>query len=202
MPLPAIPFLMKGLAFLKDPKILIIIVVLGVVAYSAKATVENIQDASFSAGQAAERAVWIDKERKERLAYDAELKRLTELVNTTEAELEAKLVAIEENAKEELAEVLNEQKVTIAKLRTGNLRLSIDLRHTAAQAATAELAGATAVRHATYRAELSEAASEFLIGLAADADRTAVMLTQCQTTVTTYLEAVEEYNRKYSTYTF
>lgn len=202
MVLPAIPLLAKGLMFLKDPKIIIILVVIAVVAYSAKATVDNIQEASYNAGVAAERAVWVAKEEKEKLAYETEVNRLKQLVLDTETSLKNKLAEVETKGKDKLQEVINEKDTTIANLRSGNLRLSIELRNTSAEAATTELAGATAVRYATYRAELSETASEFLITFGADADRAAVSLGVCQETIRTYRETVEEYNRKYSTYVF
>lgn len=202
MSLPAIPLLSKGFAFLRDPKILILLIVIGVVAYSAKATVDNIQEASFNAGVASERQVWEKKREEEIAAYNEEVRRLTELVISTQVELSSKLAKLEEDSQKKLKGVIDEKDAIITKLRSGNLRLSIELRDAAAEAATTELAGATAVRHATYRAELSRASSEFLITFAADADIAATALGTCQETIRLYRRTVEEYNQKYLSYSF
>lgn len=174
-----------------------LIVVLGVAAVGWH-HLEKVKQEAFKEGYAKSQSEYAEIELRKQQAYELEVERLTDLVNKTQAELASKLSDIEKATQTKLQDVIDEKETTIDKLRRGNLRLSIDLRDTTAQAATAELAGSTAVRYATYRAELSEASSEFLIGLAADADDTAVRLGQCQQTVRTYLESVAKYNSTYT----
>lgn len=202
MPLPAIPLLTGLVSFIKDPRVIIIAATLALVTYSVKATVDNIQEQSFLAGQLDERNKWTERKEAEDAAREREILRLQQLVSDTESDLTSRLSKIENDLTEKFKGVIDEKDTTIASLRNGNLRLSIELRNKSAEAATTELAGAAAVRYATYRAELSEAASEFLITYAADADAAATALGSCQDTIRLYREKVAEYNSKYATYSF
>lgn len=188
--------LIKGV--LGKHKLLLFLGLGAVIAGFGYRTVTKIQDTSYQVGYSTAETKYLKLETERKVIYDTEVARLAELVATTEQTLADKLAEIERSAKQELLEVLDEKETTIAKLRTGNLRLSVELRRSAAASATTELAGSTALRHATYRAELSEAASEFFIGFAADADDAAVRLGQCQQTIRTYLETVADYNAKHT----
>lgn len=190
------------LSFIKDRRVWVVLVIIALlyVAYSAHASV--IFDKGKLTGIVEQTAIFEEEKRIMREAYDEEIRRLNKLKVDVESKLQAKLDATNKRLETRLEEVNREAETTIANLRNRNLRLSIELRDTAANAATTELAAATASRNGARRAELSENAAEFLIGFAARADRVAERLQTCQSTINEYHEAVNEYNRKYITYEF
>lgn len=183
--------------FLKNPKVVLAIVLLGLLSYLAKSGIDSVKETAYLKGVLATDLKWNELMLKQKKAYDLEIVRLNDLARETEAELNSKLVRLESDVKKQFQGALNEKDNLIDKLRSGNLRLSIDLRRTASNAATSDLAAATALRNATYRAELSEEASEFLITYAADADRAAIALGACQETIVSYINAVQDHNQKY-----
>ncbi|CNK23738.1 Bacteriophage lysis protein [Yersinia frederiksenii] len=82
----------------------------------------------------------------------------------------------------------------VADLRSGNLRLSAAVK-AGACGSTNTTAGGVSGNDAEARAELSTANSEFLLRIGGEADEVVKQLRMCQATVTSYKDAVANYNR-------
>ncbi|CFQ88137.1 MULTISPECIES: lysis system i-spanin subunit Rz [Yersinia] len=82
----------------------------------------------------------------------------------------------------------------VADLRSGNLRLSAAVK-AGACGSTNTTAGSVSGNDAEARAELSTENSEFLLRIGGEADEVVKQLGMCQATVTSYKDAVANYNR-------
>ena len=172
MKLPVIPTWVKLLAV----AVLVAIVVGAIYAYGQQ---------QFELGEKAERAEWLERENTELVTANARIIELQAKISAREREHAADMAKASATYQENLQHEKAARDRTIADLRSGALRLRIALasRQTAPGGSSGE-AGATPGRcDGETRAELSREASEFLVGLASEADDVVHQLTACQVVV-------------------
>lgn len=151
----------------------------------AYALIAHYGNARYKAGETAERGRWMQRENTELIAANA---RIIELERSARANewLQAQRLA---DASKTYQESLQHEKAThnriVSDLRTGALRLRIELarRETAAGGTAGDSPPGPGRCDGEARAELSTAAAEFLVGLAAEADAVVHQLTACQAVV-------------------
>ncbi len=140
----------------------------------------------YARGEQAERAAWQQRENAELTAANARIVELSAAYRAREQQHAADLASASATYQESLQHEKATHDRTLVDLRSGALRLRVPLarRQTAAGERAAE-AGAGAGRcDGETHAELSVAASEFLVGLASEADEVVHQLAACQAVVT------------------
>ncbi len=136
----------------------------------------------FGLGEQAERAAWLKRENAELTAANANIKALEEKYRQQEHDAADAIAVISFKYQEDLKHVKSEKDRVIAGLRGGAFRLRVPVAATSAACGDSapEAASAPGGRDGGARAELSVTASEFLVGLASDADEVVRQLTRCQ----------------------
>jgi len=164
-----IPIWVKWLAAL-----LLIAAVLGIVyAYGQQ---------QFGLGEKTERGTWLKRENGQLVTANAKIRSLEEQYRMQEHDHTAALASISSQYQKDLAHVKADKDRVIASLRNGSMRLHIPIAATVQPnggTASAVVLAATG-RDGETRAELSVAASEFLVGLASEADEITKQLGRCQ----------------------
>lgn len=124
-------------------------------------------------------------ENRELAAANARIVELQTEVRRKEAVYAAAVNAIQTKFQKDLKHEKTRHDSTVAALRAGTLRLRIPVASCPAGGGSAGGAPGTGTsgRDAAPRAELSEPAAEFLVGLASDADQVVHQLTACQAIV-------------------
>lgn len=168
----------SGLGVLIMALLIIAAAMLGVYAYG---------EYTFGLGELAERSRWLARDNTQLTAANAKIKSLEEKYRQQERDAADALAVISHNYQEDLKHVKTEKDRVIAGLRGGAFRLRIPVaaRLTADGSGTAEAAASACGRDAGARAELSGQASEFLVGLASEADEVAKQLGRCQEIIKT-----------------
>lgn len=158
-----------------------VIVIMGVVATILMVGAERYQDGKTAAESACK-----SQQNAELIAANAEIVRLTDKARRDEADHAAALVSASQTYQEALKNEKTVHDRTVSDLRSGALRLRIDIaRRESSGNGSAAQAGASPGRcDGATTAELSQPAAEFLVGLASDADEVAHQLTACQAVVT------------------
>lgn len=158
---------------------MVISLLLGAVLVSAGYTYGEKQ---FALGEQAERSAWQTRENDQLLVANAQIKRLEEMYRQQEQDAADAIAIISFNYQKDLKHVQAEKDRAIAGLRDGTFRLRLPAAsglHPNGGAAS-EVATASCGCDGGKGAELSLAASEFLVGLASEADEVAKQLGRCQ----------------------
>ncbi len=185
-------FTSKIIRFFQNPKVLIFLFGLVLLAYGGHV----IKKTAYEAGYAAATAQFTEQALKDAAVREKERVRLENEIAALTEEVKKKSTAINETVNKDLEKQNDKTESIIADLRADNKRLSINVKRLSAAKATAELAAGVASDHATSRVELSRESSEFLVRLAGRADETAVRLKGCQAHVKLIEETVAQYNAK------
>lgn len=139
----------------------------------------------FAQGEAAEHARWVVRENKALQAANAEISQLNQQARDQERQHAEAVAHISTQFQEQLHHVQSQKDSVIADLRAGAVRLRIPVNPAATSAACsgipAEAFASASRRDGETRADLSEAAAEFLIELASEADEVVHQLASCQT---------------------
>jgi len=143
-------------------------------------------DEQFGLGQKAERAEWLSRENTELTEANALIVALEEAAREKERQHALAMAAVSAQYQEDLRDEKATRDRVVADLRSGAQRLRIELarRETAGGSGTAEGSASAGRCDGETHAELSVAASEFLVGLASEADEVVRQLTACQAVVT------------------
>jgi hypothetical protein len=155
------------------PLLIIVAVLFGVFTYGAH---------QFGLGKKVEQAACLKRDNADLTHANAKLKSLEEQYRKQEHDHSAALAYISSQYQKDLAHVKADKDRVISGLRDGSVRLRILVASTvqpnggAASAVTSSTAG----RDGETRAELSVSASEFLVGLASEADEVTKQLGRCQ----------------------
>lgn len=120
----------------------------------------------------------LDDAKRER-DNNATINDLQQLLRRNESAAAAKLLAAETRYREGLLNVQAEKNRILADHAAGRLRLSVPVKPASCPAAGAAANLAEGGADQAPRAELSDAATEFLVGLASEADAVAVELGRC-----------------------
>jgi hypothetical protein len=133
-------------------------------------------------GKAAERSAWQGRESAELAAANARILKLTAAARQAEQDHAAALARVSATYQEQLQHEKKSRDRTIADLRSGALRLRIELarRETAGGSAIGEAGASAGGCDGASVGELSDAAAEFLVDLTAEADDVVHQLTACQ----------------------
>lgn len=136
-------------------------------------------------GQKSERTAWLARDNAELTAANTRIKVLQEEYRKREQGHAAALAAVSTQYQQELIHAKAEKDRVIAGLRTGAVRLRIPIAGPLSTTGdrAAALGTGTAGRDGETRADLSTAASEFLVGLASEADEVAHQLGACQAVI-------------------
>lgn len=145
----------------------------------------------FGLGEKAERAAWLARENTGLASANAKIKTLEEKYLQQEHDAADAIAVISHHYQKDLHDVKAEKDHVIAGLRAGAFRLYIPVRVPdqklfgaaavpACGGAASEVAASACGRDAATLAELSVEASEFLVGLASEADEVAKQLGRCQ----------------------
>ena len=136
----------------------------------------------FGRGEQAERAVWLARETTELRSANAKIKSLEEKYRQQERDAADAIAVISSQYQKDLNHVKTEKDRVIAGLRGGAFRLRIPVAASvqACGGAASEAPASTGGRDGDARAELSIEASEFLVGLASEADEVTKQLGRCQ----------------------
>lgn len=140
----------------------------------------------FGLGELAERAAWLKRETVALTTANAKIKMIEEQYRAQEQAHAAAMAGVSTQYQQELIHAKAEKDRVIIGLRSGAVRLRIAVaaaRSTSGSDAAAPGA-ATAGCDGEARAELSLAASEFLVGLASESDEVARQLSACQAVIT------------------
>ncbi|BCB28409.1 hypothetical protein SKTS_32950 [Sulfurimicrobium lacus] len=139
----------------------------------------------FGLGMTSERATWLARENGALTKANGRIKELEEQARTREHEHAQDMAVASAKYQEDLKHEKAAKDRVIADLRRGDLRLRIPVTCPvpAAGDRTAALGTGPAGRDGETRAELSVEASEFLVGLASEADEVVHQLTACQAVV-------------------
>lgn len=170
------PRFAAALAWLIAAALLVGLAWSGIVAYG------NVR---YTAGENAERSRWVQRENTELTTANARVIELERAARANERLQAERLAAASQTYQESLQHEKATHDRTVAGLRTGALRLRIELarRQTADGSGTAGFGPGAGRCDGEARAELSTAAAEFLVGLAAEADAVVHQLTACQAVV-------------------
>lgn len=166
------PTWLKGLAYLAGA-----LLVAGVIyAYG---------DRQFEQGETTERAAWLQRENSALAAANEQIKVLEEAARASERAHALALAGVSQKYQEDLQHGKAENDRVIADLRRGALRLRIPATcPDAARDGGAAAPGASpGGRDGETRAELSDAASEFLVGFASECDAVVLQLTAGQAVI-------------------
>ena len=148
----------------------------------------------FGLGEKAERTAWLGREntaltkantRIKELEDQARIKELEDQARAREREHAQDMAAASAKYQEDLKHEKAAKDRAVADLRSGALRLRIPVAcpDGAGGSGTAAPGPGTVGRDGETRAELSVQASEFLVGLASEADEVVHQLTACQAVV-------------------
>lgn len=134
---------------------------------------------AYWSGQSAERQAWQLKTTVRERDDNAAINDLQQQLRRKESAMASALLAAETRYREGLLNVQAEKNRVFADHAAGRQRLSVPIKPASCTTtiAAANVAGGGADQ--TQRAELSNEAAEFLVGLAADADSVAVELNRC-----------------------
>ncbi|WP_081455922.1 lysis system i-spanin subunit Rz [Pseudogulbenkiania ferrooxidans] len=110
---------------------------------------------------------------------NATINDLQQQLRRQEARAASQLLAAETNYQESLRHVEAEKSRLLADAAAGRRRLSVPVKAASCPAAGSTAQGAGGAADPAPRAELSDAAAGFLVGLAAEADAVAVELNRC-----------------------
>lgn len=140
----------------------------------------------FGLGEKAERTAWLARENTALIKANARIKELEDQTRAREREHAQDMAAASAKYQEDLTHEKAAKNRAVADLRSGALRLRIPVTcpDGAGGSGSAPLGPGTAGRDGEARAELSVQASEFLVGLASEADEVVHQLTACQAVVT------------------
>lgn len=139
----------------------------------------------FGLGETAERAAWLKRENTALAAANARIKTLEEEARAKEHAHADAIAAISAQYQKDLSHEKATKDSVIADLRSGVRRLRIELASPHATGGSdGSQVGASAGRcDGSAYGELSGPASEFLVGLASEADEVVHQLTACQAMV-------------------
>ena len=139
----------------------------------------------FGLGEKAERTAWLTRENTTLTKANARIKELEDQARAREREHAQDMAAASAKYQEDLKHEKAAKDRVIADLRSGALRLRIPVTcpNAAGGSGTAAPGSGTVGRDGETRAELSVEASEFLVGLASEADEVVHQLTACQVVV-------------------
>lgn len=178
--------------FVKSPKVIIALFI-GVFAWYL---IHVVKETAYAAGYADASTKFLQAQVEQNAEFEKQRVKLEHQVQELQKAVNEKSKVINETTHKDLEVQDAKTESIIADLRADNKRLSISVKRLSAAKATAELAAGVAGDYATSRAELSNEASEFLVRLAGDADRTAIRLQGCQAQLKLNQQAVAEYNAK------
>lgn len=158
---------------------------IGVCLIGAAAAIYVFGASRYEDGRIAERGKWQKLENTELAAANARIIKLESDARQLEREHAAAMTQASATYQESMQHEKATRDRVIADLRSGALRLRVDLA--SRQGAAGDPAGATGAAagrcDGEARAELSVSASEFLVGLAAEADAVVHQLAACQAVV-------------------
>lgn len=156
--------------------LVVVAIVAAIYAYGQK---------QFGLGEQAERATWLKRDNDALVQANAKIKQLEEDARATERRHAESIAQVSKKYQEELQHAKSRKDRVIADLRAGDQRLRIPVAATGcAGGSEAGTTSASAVRRdGEARAELSDAAAEFLVGLATEADEIVHQLNACQALV-------------------
>lgn len=139
----------------------------------------------FGLGEKAERATWLARENAQLTKANAKIKQLEEKYRQLEQDRAEVQAAISSKYQKDLNHVKTEKDRVIAGLRDGAFRLRIPVatRLNAYGGSAAEVAAPACGRDGGTRTELPVEASEFLVGLASEADEVVKQLGACQAVI-------------------
>lgn len=151
----------------------------------AYALLTSYGNARYEAGENAERSRWMQRETTELTTANARIIELERSARANERLQAERLAAASQTYQESLQHEKATHDRTVAGLRSGALRLRIELarRQTADGGSAAGATSGSGRCDGEARAELSTAAAEFLVGLASEADTVVHQLTACQAVV-------------------
>ncbi|HTH39720.1 MAG TPA: lysis system i-spanin subunit Rz [Rhodocyclaceae bacterium] len=162
-------------------KLLVIVVLAGLLIGAFYAYGQQ----QFGLGEKAERTAWLTRENATLTKANARIKELEDQARAKEREHAQDMADASAQYQKDLKHEKAAKDRVIADLRRGDLRLQIPV--TCPDAAGGSATGATGTstggRDGETRAELSVEASEFLVGLASEADEVVRQLTACQVVV-------------------
>lgn len=140
----------------------------------------------FGLGEKAERTAWLARENTALTKANTRIKELEDQARAREREHAQDMAAASAKYQEDLKHEKAAKDRAVADLRSGALRLRIPVTcpDGAGGSGTAAPGPGTVGRDGEARAELSVQASEFLVGLASEADEVVHQLTACQAVVT------------------
>lgn len=170
------PRLINALAGVVASVLLVLLVYTGIASYG---------HSRYTAGETAERGRWIQRENTELTTANARIIELERSARVNERLQAERLAAASQTYQESLQHEKATHDRTVSDLRTGALRLRIELasRQTAGSGIAASLIAGPGRCDGETRAELSTASAEFLVGLASEADTVVHQLTACQAVV-------------------
>jgi hypothetical protein len=139
----------------------------------------------FGLGEKAERTAWLARENTALTKANARIKELEDQARAKEREHAQDMAAASAKYQEDLKHEKAAKDRAVADLRSGALRLRIPVAcpDGAGGSGIATPGPGTVGRDGETRAELSVQASEFLVGLASEADEVVHQLTACQAVV-------------------
>jgi prophage endopeptidase len=136
-----------------------------------------------SVGKTSEKAKWQEKETKELAAANKKILDLTEEARAKESLHAVKLASISATYQEEIKNVKDKAARVISDVRSNAIKLRIPVTETACRSEASTTPASPERRDGETRAELSDEAAEFLIGLASEADEIVKQLQACQSVV-------------------
>ncbi|MEQ6292207.1 lysis system i-spanin subunit Rz [Vogesella sp. GCM10023246] len=134
---------------------------------------------TYRSGQRAERQVWQLKTTTSERDNTATINDLQQQLRRKESAASSALLAAETRYREGLLNVQAEKNRILSDAAAGRLRLSVPVKPANCPAASAAANVAEDGADPAPRAELSDSATEFLVGLASEADAVAVELNRC-----------------------
>lgn len=139
----------------------------------------------FGLGEKAERTAWLNRENTALTKANTQIKALEDKYRAQEQKHAQDMAAASAKYQEDLMHEKDTKDRVIADLRSGALRLRVPVTcpDGAGGSGTAAPGPSTIGRDGETRAELSISASEFLVGLANEADQVVRQLTACQAVV-------------------
>lgn len=172
---------MKGLAVPPWVKLLAAVVLIGAVVGAIYAYGQQ----QFGLGEKAERSAWLTRENTSLTKANARITELEGQARAREREHAQDMAAASAQYQKDLKHEKAAKDHAIADLRSGALRLRIPVACTKGACGSGATAPGTSAsgRDGETRAELSVEASEFLVGLASEADEVVHQLTACQAVV-------------------
>lgn len=152
-----------------------------------------IWSTAFAAGVAERDAAWLARDNAELRAANAKIARLNREAREKESQHQQALAAVSAGYQEDLKHAEDQKRRDVAAARAGTVRLRDALATCNATRGSGarESIAAAGGRDAAAGAELSPAATEFLLGLANDADAVARQLTRAQDLVREYYRACQ-----------